>query len=243
MAIVTGAAGGIGQATCQALRTAGYRVVGLDRTTPPSGPWDTFVEADLQEVGRNERSCDDLLTRLKKAADGSKFSLLVNNAAVQVLGSLRDLSATDWLMTLHVNLSAPFMLARGLAEDLRSTHGVIVNIGSVHAQATKPGFSAYATSKAALHGLTRALAVDLAPEIRVVTIAPAAVGTSMLKAGFEGRPEAFEALESVHPVNRIGAPEEIGRAVVWVASPDAGFMTGATLWMDGGILSRLHDPL
>jgi NAD(P)-dependent dehydrogenase (short-subunit alcohol dehydrogenase family) len=126
---------------------------------------------------------------------------------------------------------------------LARSGGVIVNVGSVHAHATKPGFAAYATSKAALHGLTRALALDLAPAIRVVTIAPAAIDTDMLRAGFESLPESFAALQGVHPLERIGSPKEIGEAIVWLASSEAAFMTGSTLWMDGGVLSRLHDPV
>lgn len=243
IAIVTGAAGGIGSATCRALQSSGRRVLGVDCVAPSADVCDLFIEADLAQVGADETACERLLARLREAADGAPIDLLVNNAAVQRLGPAADISVADWLLTLHVNLSAPFLLARGLADELARAGGVIVNVGSVHAQATKPGFSAYATSKAALHGLTRALAVDLGPAVRVVTIAPAAVATPMLKAGFEGRPDAFAELEGVHPAGRIAAPEEIGRAIAWLASSDAGFMTGATLWMDGGILSRLHDPV
>lgn len=243
IAIVTGAAGGIGSATCLALRSAGYRVLGVDRVAPSAPVCDQFLEVDLADVGADADACETFLSRLRRAAAGGSISLLVNNAAVQVLGPARDIPVADWLRTLHVNLSAPFLLARGLADELGEAGGAIINVGSVHAQATKPGFSAYATSKAALHGLTRALAVDLAPAVRVLTIAPAAVATPMLRAGFEGRPDAFAALEGVHPAGRIAAPEEIGRAIVWLASPDAGFMTGSTIWMDGGILSRLHDPV
>jgi NAD(P)-dependent dehydrogenase (short-subunit alcohol dehydrogenase family) len=112
----------------------------------------------------------------------------------------------------------------------------------VHARATKPGFAAYATSKAALHGLTQALAVDLGPDVRVVGIAPAAINTPMLRAGFEGDPNAFAQLEAVHPAGRIGTPEEVATTIVWLASSAAAFMTGSVLWLDGGVLSRLHDP-
>jgi len=242
-AIVTGAAGGIGSATCLALRAAGYHVVGVDRQAPADGTCDRFVAADLAEAGAGEAAAEALLARIVEATDDRPIGLLVNNAAVQALGLLADISVADWLTTLHVNVSAPFLLSRGLARKLAEAAGAIINVGSVHAQATKPEFAAYATSKAALHGLTRALAVDLGPKVRVLTIAPAAVSTPMLRAGFEGRPEAFAELERVHPAGRIAAPEEVARAIVWLASDEAGFMTGATLWMDGGILSRLHDPV
>ena len=126
--------------------------------------------------------------------------------------------------------------------QLRAHKGVILNIGSVHAQATKKEFVTYATTKAALHGLTRAMAVDLGPDIRVICLAPAAIATSMLKAGFEGKPAAFAELEQCHALERIGSPEEVADAAVFLLSEKAAFFTGSTIYLDGGVLSKLHDP-
>jgi NAD(P)-dependent dehydrogenase (short-subunit alcohol dehydrogenase family) len=144
---------------------------------------------------------------------------------------------------MKVNAIVPFMLTKSFLPELKQASGSVVNIGSVHAQATKPGFIAYTTSKAALHGLTRALAVDLGPGVRINTLAPAATATEMLKAGFEGNPVGYGALEKVHPAGRIAEPEEIARIALFLVSEDAEFITGATLFADGGILSRLHDPV
>ena len=94
-----------------------------------------------------------------------------------------------------------------------------------------------------MHGLTRALAVDLGPKVRVNTLAPAATATPMLMAGFKGREEAFKNLEGCHPAGRIATPEEIAKIAVFLMSEDADFITGATLYADGGVLSRLHDPV
>lgn len=102
---------------------------------------------------------------------------------------------------------------------------------------------AYATSKAALAGLTRALAVDLGGRVRVNAIAPAAISTPMLEAGFEGRPESRAELDRFHPAGRIGRPDEVARAAVWLASEESGFLTGATLAVDGALGVRLHDPV
>jgi NAD(P)-dependent dehydrogenase (short-subunit alcohol dehydrogenase family) len=118
----------------------------------------------------------------------------------------------------------------------------VVNIASVHAQLTKPGFAAYATSKSALVGLTRSLAVDLEGVVRVNCISPGATGTPMLVAGFEGREEALSQLGQCHPLGRIAAPEEVARVAVFLASDDASFIDGAVLDVDGGIGARLHDP-
>lgn len=244
-ALVTGIAGGIGTAIGQALREDGWYVIGLDLFAPDNEKaCDRFLKGDLARIGSLEEEGLAFASRLAQELEKSPLSLLVNNAAVQRLGRCDELSWEDWLETLFVNLSAPFALARLLAPQLRAARGLIINIGSVHARATKPGFSAYATSKAALHGLTRALAIDLAPQVRVLTLAPAAVDTPMLAAGFQGARDKLAALNTTHPLGRIARPEEVGQAVRFLAS-DAGaaFMAGSTMWLDGGILARLHDPI
>ncbi|MDO8380296.1 SDR family NAD(P)-dependent oxidoreductase [Phenylobacterium sp.] len=242
-AIVSGAAGSIGAATAAALRAAGYRTLGLDLAGPPTGvAFDAFVTADVGSFSADEAAGRAITSQILNHIGDAPVAALVNNAATQRLGSTADLSWQDWTDTLAVNISAPFFLAQALLPKLRAAKAVIVNVGSVHARATKPGFVAYATSKAALHGLTHALAVDLGPDVRVVGIAPAAIDTPMLRAGFEGDPDAFAQLEAVHPAGRIGTPQEAAMAIVWLASPAAAFMTGSILWLDGGVLSRLHDP-
>jgi len=239
--LITGCNGGIGKALTAAFKSAGWTVVGADME-PTAGSPQRFVKADLSTLCSEENKLKKFVVDVHAAIDGEPIAALVNNAAVQILGGLGDLDATAIRKSMDVNAIAPFLLAKAFLADLKKKSGVIVNIGSVHAQATKPGFSAYATSKAALHGLTRALAVDLGPDIRVNTLAPAAVSTDMLKAGFEKNPAAYAALESVHPAGRIASPDEIARMAVYLTSKDASFITGATIYADGGILSRLHDP-
>ncbi|TRO95894.1 SDR family oxidoreductase [Glycocaulis profundi] len=241
--VITGIGGGIGTALGRAFRAAGDRVVGAGREAPGEGVCDAFVETDLRQLARSDAALEDFAVQTRRAAGAAPVAVLVNNAATQRLGGAGDLSFSDWAETLEVNLTAPFRLVQAFLPELRAARGCVVNIGSVHAQATKPGFAAYATSKAALHGLTRALAVDLGPEVRCVCLAPAAIATDMLKAGFEGREADLRELEGVHPAGRIGEPEEAAAAAVFLASPQAGFATGATFYLDGGVLSRLHDPV
>jgi NAD(P)-dependent dehydrogenase (short-subunit alcohol dehydrogenase family) len=169
------------------------------------------------------------------------LSSLINCSALQRLGSTADVTADDWQRTLDVNLSAPFWLTQTFLPELEAARGCVINIGSIHARLTKPGFVAYATSKAALDGMTRALAVDLGGRVRVNAIAPAAISTPMLEAGFEGRPEARRRLDEYHPAGRIGSPAEVARLARFIAEAD-GFLTGSTLALDGAIASRLHDP-
>jgi NAD(P)-dependent dehydrogenase (short-subunit alcohol dehydrogenase family) len=240
-ALVTGSAGGLGQALCAALHDAGYRVVGTDLVDDGSG-CDAFVALDLCAACTDAAALEAAAERLRAALGGEGLALLVNNAAVQILGGVGEVSLADWSATLTTNLTAPFFLAQALLPELERAQGVIVNVGSVHARATKPGFVAYATSKAALAGLTRAMAVDLGPRVRVVAVQPAAIDTVMLRAGFAGRPEAFAQLAGAHPLGRIAEPAEVARAIVFLAATAASFLTGTILDVDGGVLSRLYDP-
>lgn len=243
IAVVTGVSGGIGTAIGRHLRQQGYAVVGIDQTEPNApGVCDAYIPCDLSKVGVEEGRAARLAKRIDETFPGLPLRALVNNAAVQRVGTTETLDWQDWLETFHVNVSAPFALVRAFLSRLRSARGVVVNIGSVHAVATKPGFIAYATSKAALHGLSRALAVELGPSVRVVAIAPAAVETPMLIAGFAGAPEKFAELKSFHPMARIAEPKEVARVVAFVLSQEAAFMTGSVVVLDGGILARLHDP-
>lgn len=241
--LITGIAGGIGAALGAAFRAAGGRVIGTGRKPPPEGVCDAFIRADLDRISESDSALAAFAGEARAAFKDAPLRVLVNNAAAQILAPAGKLSAADWRRTLNVNLTAPFRLSQAFLPELEAASGVILNIGSVHARATKPEFAAYATSKAALHGLTRALAVDLGPRVRVVCLAPAAIATPMLMAGFEGREEAFAQLESCHPVRRIGTPEEAAQAALFLVSEAAAFATGTTFWLDGGVLSRLHDPV
>lgn len=241
--VVTGANGGIGAVICAAFRAAGYFVVATDlHATPQLREYDAYEPGDLARLAADPAARAGLLARLKQACGGHALKALVNNAAVQRLGPFGSLTADDWRLTLDVNVLAPALLAQGLLPQLEAAGGVVVNISSIHARLTKPAFAAYATSKAALSGLTRAMAVDLGGRVRVNAIAPAAVDTPMLAAGFEGNPAGYAQLAQSHPAGRIGLPDEVAAAVLFLVAGDCAFMTGAVLELDGGISHRLHDP-
>lgn len=241
-ALITGISGGIGTALGLAFRDAGYRVVGTALEAPAEGVCDHFIETNISAATSDAKAICRF-RNLVHGLSGGPVAVLVNNAATQILGGTEVISISDWETSLAVNLTAPFRLVQAFIDDLRRSKGSVLNIGSVHAQSTKPEFVAYATSKAALHGLTRALAVDLGPDIRVVCLAPAAIATPMLMAGFAGRDSAFRQLEAVHPAERIGRAGEVADVALFLVSDKAGFATGSTFYLDGGILSRLHDPI
>ena len=240
--LITGGAGGIGSALVEAYAEAGWRVIATDRNEISSELVHAFIQADFEEIVANEAALDAFANEVRAALEGFDLKVLVNNAALQRLGSVPDISLSDWERTLRLNVTTPFRLAQAFLPELQNANGTIINVGSVHAQATKREFVAYATSKAALHGLTQAMAVDLRGNPRVLCVAPAAVGTKMLHDGFAGNPEALAELAAAHPVGRIAKPAEIARSIVSLSQEPFMFATGTTVWLDGGVLSRLYDP-
>lgn len=240
--LVTGAAGAIGKAICQVFAQAGYCVIATD-VRQADGPWNSFIAADLEKIVASSEERRAFFSAVMKAAEGNSLRAIVNNAAVQLLGEIEKLPVEDLRRSLDVNVAAAYALIQLLSEAVGPDGtGAVVNIGSIHARLTKRRFAAYATSKAALRGLTQAAALDLAPRIRVNIIEPAACDTPMLRAGFEGLPEAYAKLEHYHPMQRVASPSEIAAAALFLASEQSGFITGAVLPVDGGIAVMLSDP-
>lgn len=241
VAIITGASGGIGTTLCSAFKQVGYHVIATDLSCPEAG--DDNLEIDLANLVRSDSYRDSKIKQLDALLKGKSLHALINNAAWQKVAPLGDLAIRDFSQSLDVNVSAPFVLAKELMKYLRRVNGSIINMATIHARLTKPEFVAYATSKTALIGLTQSLAVEVGKEVRVNAIAPAAIRTQMLEAGFAGREEAFSQLESFHPVGKIGEPRDIAKLAVFLASNEhAGFINGAVIPVDGGIGARLHDP-
>lgn len=240
--LITGAAGGIGAALCSAFHDAGWHVLGVD-VRSPKAPCDTFLKIDLERFAADANYREAALVRIRAKLPSEELAALVNNAATQTIARTEEIKAEDWDRVLRVNLTAPFFLTQGLLQALRSGRGCVINIGSIHGHLTKPGFVSYATSKSALEGLTRALAVDIGEGVRVCSIAPAAIRTPMLEAGFEGHPSALADLALHHPVKAIGEPFEVAAAALFLASAPGSFLNGTNLRIDGGIAARLHDPV
>lgn len=241
--IVTGAAGGIGQALVRAYSEAGYAVIAADRVERPNElDCAHYLACDLQRTVADADYAAEMFAQLREAIAGRALVALVNNAAVQLLGSVEQLERSEWSATLEVNLLAPFFWTQAFLPELEAAGGCVLNISSIHARLTKPGFVAYATSKAALSGMTRAMAVDLGERVRVNAIEPAAISTEMLRSGFAGRDQAYAALEACHPQRRVGSPEEVAALAVAISHGSLRFVHGACLAIDGGIAGRLHDP-
>jgi NAD(P)-dependent dehydrogenase (short-subunit alcohol dehydrogenase family) len=241
--LVTGATGGIGRAIVAAFYKANYRVIATDIGLQPTDLiCSHYVDADLVRVAGDEAYADVHFNRIRQCLGGAGLNALINNAAVQVIGGIKNLTRQDWVKTLNVNLIAPFLFSQTFLPELESAKGCIVNISSIHSRLTKPNFVAYATSKAALSGMTRALAIDLGNRVRVNAIEPAAIETEMLRAGFNDYPDRYGELGRCHPIGRVGYASEVANMAVNIVGGGADFMHGACIPLDGGIGIKLVDP-
>jgi NAD(P)-dependent dehydrogenase (short-subunit alcohol dehydrogenase family) len=230
--LITGAASGIGLATAHLLRLQGARLALLDREKVPlrklGEELDAFVaEVELQDEAAVCRAVAD------SAAALGQIDGIVNVAGIGGAGPLGEASLADWNRVLAVNLTAPFLVCREALKHLRSAErGTIVNVAS--GQALLPstiGLSAYCASKGGLVTLTKALALELAPRIRVNAVCPGVVDTPLIPRSML---ESAKAADSPYAQKRIGEPQEIADAILFLTSDESTFITGAALAVDGG---------
>lgn len=240
-ALVTGAYGGIGKSICEVFLEAGYRVIGVDRKDAGELPYEV-LRFDISGLGSDDAACQSFCRRVEELCEG-RLDALINNAAIQIVKPVEAITVSDWAETLDTNLLAPFWLIQRFLPLLRAAAGCVVNIASIHAMVTKSDFTVYATSKGALVSLTRALAIELAPNVRVNAIIPAATDTPMLRAGFGDNLDGLRQLGQYHPLRRIARPQEVAKVALFLADPQNSFMTGTAVNVDGGIGACLHDPV
>lgn len=243
--LITGAAGGIGRATVKLFAESGWKVIGVDRSSFGDGfpKKSIFIQADISEP----QDLEAIFTQAQGFS--TRLDALVNNAAVQIAKPLIETSVEEWDAVMVSNLRAVFLAVK-LAFPLFKTagSGAIVNVSSVHAVATSANIAAYAASKGGMLALTRAMAIEFAPDnIRVNAILPGAVDTPMLRAGLsrghvgEGSiPDRLENLANKTVIGRVGKPDEIAHAIYFLADDtQSSFMTGQALIVDGGATARL----
>lgn len=241
--LITGAAGGIGRALVARFSGAGYDVIATDIVEQPGDlECKHFFKIDLEKTVEEEDYAATQFAEIANCLNGEGLRALINNAAIQILGGVDSLTRLEWRKTLDINLIAPFLWTQALLPQLEKAAGSVVNISSIHARLTKRNFVAYSTSKAALSGMTRAMAVDLGPRIRVNGIEPAAIETEMLKAGFSINKSLCEELKKCHPQERVGNPEEVAELAFSLTNGSIGFLHGACIELNGGIGAKLYDP-
>jgi 3-oxoacyl-[acyl-carrier protein] reductase len=221
--LITGAANGIGRATALALANSGATVLGLDLFAHQAA-----VPTILCDLAREH----DIVSAVAQAVERlGRIDILVNNAGVMQEAAIGDITAEHIDRHFAVNVRGPILVTREALPHL-SDEARIINIASELAYLGRAGASVYCATKAALLGLTRSWARELAPRILVNAVAPGPTDTALL--GFDKMTAAQRALETAHPLGRIGRPEEIAAAVLFLAGPESTFFTGQCLGANGG---------
>lgn len=236
-ALITGGRSGIGQAVARRLFSEGARVFTAQRGK--DGEFDGIV-ADFTDLASPARVIGEVIDR------AGQLDVLVNNAGMMREARIEDMTVEDWEQSLTVNLTIPFLMTKAALPHLRRTRGAIVNIGSIEGLASNPGHAAYCASKAGLHGLTRAVAVDHGAEgIRCNTVAPGWIDTDLNRNFIASMadPQGFrECIDAIHPVGRTGMPGEVAALVAFLAAEESGFVTGQIYVVDGGRMAKLSLP-
>ena len=240
-AVVTGGTSGIGLAIAHELAAAGRRVAVFGRNEDTGrkaaeslGTGHIYVRCDVSgesQVAMAMKSVSDQIGTIE---------VLVNNAGVGATEDAARLAETAWDAFFAVDLKGAWLCVKHALPQLRGRGGgSIINISSIHAHLTRAGMFPYPAAKAAMLGITRSLALDLASDkIRVNAVCPGFVRTPPIIKMYESRGDAWERLKSVHPLGRIGEPEEIAQVVGFLASSRASYVTAASWTVDGGLTAR-----
>jgi NAD(P)-dependent dehydrogenase (short-subunit alcohol dehydrogenase family) len=249
VAIVTGAAKGIGWGIAKVFIQEGAKVVVVDwdaengektaKELREAGGDAIFVTCDVS----NEEQVNAMVQKAMQVY--GRIDVLVNNAGVGVYKSFMGATMDDWDRALNVNLKGEILCSRSVVPHMQAQgKGAIVNISSVHSFQTVNGVAPYATSKGGVTALTHAMAIDLAPIIRVNAIAPGWIYTPLIQSIFDSYSDPAAQQKEVERrqlMKRIGIPEEVGYAAAFLASDEASFITGTQLFVDGGLTAQLES--
>lgn len=233
VAIVTGGTRGIGAAIAQALKEAGYLVAAVYQKNKESAALfelETGIKTYCWDVGSFEL-CQKGIEQVE--SDLGPISILINNAGIAQDAMFHKMTPDKWGSVLSTNLDSCFNMTRSVINGMRDRgYGRIISVSSINGQKGQMGQTNYSAAKAGILGFTKALAQESASKgITVNAIAPGYIQTDMVS---DMPTDTLEAITKQIPVGRLGTPEEVARAVVFLASPEAGFITGATLTLNGG---------
>lgn len=239
VALITGASKGLGKAMALALGEAGARLALVSRDTNQLN----LVAAEVRALGAEAEVfqadvTDEAQVAKLETAVAERYGrvqILINNAGINIRKSITEFTLEEWQRVMDTNLTSVFLMCRAFVPHMKGTgYGRIINMSSIMAHVSLPGRGAYSSSKSALLGLTRALALELAPEaITVVGISPGPFATEMNLPLLQN-PELNQKFVSSIPLGRWGKVEEIGQLAAFLCSEDAGFITGSDILIDGG---------
>ncbi len=238
-AVVTGGAQGIGRAVADRLAADGADVIVGDLRDPGDlGVRQRWVELDVTS---------ELSAGALAAVVGESVDVLVNNAGIMFEASIAEQTVEQWDMAMAVNLRGPWLMTKALLPQLQADGGgAVVNIGSIEGIGSNPLHTAYSASKAGVHGLTAAMAVDLGPlGIRCNAVAPGWIDTALNRDYLDrlpNRDQAIAELAVLHPVGHIGDPADVASTVAFLASRDARFVSGQVVVVDGARTTKLSLP-
>jgi NAD(P)-dependent dehydrogenase (short-subunit alcohol dehydrogenase family) len=244
---LTGGAYGIGRATVRLFAERGYTVYfvdiheergcALERELRAAGRSAVFCRADVREVGALEQLIE------RAVRETGRLDTLVNNVGTERYAEPAELTFEDWENMVAVNLRSAFACSRAAFPHLAESRGSVVNVSSVHGFANERRISIYAATKAGMLGLTRSMSLDFATRgVRVNAVCPGAIQTGLTELFLANQDDPANALAGISagiPLRRIGAPEEIANVIWFLASPEASYMTGSSVVVDGGLLARL----
>ena len=241
--LITGAGSGIGRAASLAFATEGAAIAAADLRLESAQATASAVE----ELGRTAVALqvdvthpDSVRAMVEQAVAGlGSLDVLINSAGVREIVPFLELPAEEWMKVIGTNLTGTFLCSQAAAQHLiaQNKSGKIINLSSVAGLVGVPNRAAYVASKHGVVGLTKEMAMELADKhIQVNAIAPGVVETAMT-AGYFDKPDIVASLKKAHPAGRWAQPEEIARLMLFLASEDADFMTGATIPIDGGFVA------
>lgn len=239
-AIITGGSKGIGAAAVKIFVREGANVGLLDvdekngeQLAAELGGNVLFIKCNVAKEGEVKSAVEKIISHF------GHIHYLINNAGIQHYGTVTDTSEEDWDQVMNINLKSAFLCAKHAIPYMQKTgSGVVVNVSSVQAMMSQNNVCPYTTSKTAMLGLTRSIAVDYAPEIRSVAICPGSVDTPMLHWGFSQSPDpeaVFQEAKDMHLLKRVARPEEVAELISFVCSDRAPFITGQSIRIDGGL--------
>jgi len=239
-AVITGGAKGVGAATCRIFLENGFKVSILDTDDNAGIQLEQELGIECSFFRCDVSSSPEVKECISKAIEKfGEVEVLVNNAGIQLYGSITETSEADWDRLMNINLKSYFLCARECIPSMqKNLKGIVVNISSVQAFNTQMNVAAYTTSKTAILGLTRSIAVDYSPHIRSVAICPGTIDTPLLRNALKESPDpevVYRECEDMHLLKRVGQAEEVAELIAFVASDKASFITGQAIRIDGGL--------